>query len=232
MKKFSYEKLSHEEQNTIEGLRIAIREKIRSVPEEGIEIDYFDKKFLIYRNVFWPHEDAKALVRNYTIKHGETVLDIGTGSGVLAVLSAYKGAQKVLAIDINPEAIKLTKINAQKHGFENIIEARLSDGVSNLKLEEKFDVIISNPPMTDKTANDLVEATMYDSGFKLHKDIFQAADKHLKPNGRLYLTQANFGSLDKMLELANSSNFNVELVGENKISNDSRVFYAFKLTKK
>lgn len=232
MSDFKFKKLTEDQLEQINLARIAIREKIRNVPEEGIEIDYLGKKFKIFRNVFWPHEDAKALIKNFVINSEENVLDIGTGSGIIAIFSAYKGAKKVVALDINPDAVTNAKVNADWHGFKDVIDVRLSDGISAVRPNEMFDVITANPPMSNKPSKDLVKATMFDTDFKLHKDIFTAAKEHLNVNGRMYLTQANFGNLEKMLEIADESGFEARLIGENPLPNDFRVFYAFELTRK
>ncbi len=231
MKDFKIKKPSLDEYKKIDNSRAAMRERFRSVSEEGVEIEYLDKKFRVFKNVFWPFEDSKALVKNFQIHENDTVLDIGTGSGVIAVFSAYKGAKKVVAVDINPDAYRTAKENAKLHGFENRIEVRLSDVFKAIKDNEKFDVIVANPPFSDKSSKDYVEGTMFDEGFKFHQALFEGAEKHLDNNGRIYIAQSNFGNVEKMLELADQFGFNVEKIGEHPIANDPRVFYAFELTK-
>lgn len=202
----------------------------RAVSDSGKVIEYLGKKFIVYKNVFWPYEDSKALVENYTIKSGDYVLDVCTGCGVIAVFSAYKGAKKVVALDVSEDAVKSAKENAKCHGFEEVIDVRLSDMFAALKDDEKFDVVTGNLPFKNMTAKDSAEATMWDTNLEVQKKFFNNVRKYLKPNGRIYITQSNYGAVSEMKQLAASSGFTINLIGEKKMpNNDPRVFYAFSL---
>jgi len=71
-----------------------------------------------------------------------TMLDAGTGSGILAIAGSYLGAKKVLAIDSDPLACSIAERNARANGVRNI-EFRTGD-VLKLKLRGKFDIITAN----------------------------------------------------------------------------------------
>ena len=73
------------------------------------------------------------------VHEGERVLDMGTGSGVNAILAARKGAQ-VLAVDINPQAVEAARANAERNGVSHIVEVRGSDVFS--EVHGRFDVIV------------------------------------------------------------------------------------------
>jgi release factor glutamine methyltransferase len=93
--------------------------------------------------VYEPAEDS-FLLRDYISElelEGKKVLDMGTGSGVIALEMAEKGAE-VTAVDKNPEAVKTVDRKAAEKEIE--IEARESDLFENV--EEKFDLIAFNPP--------------------------------------------------------------------------------------
>jgi release factor glutamine methyltransferase len=93
--------------------------------------------------VYEPAEDS-FLLKNYISElelDGKKVLDMGTGSGVIALEMAEKGAE-VTAVDKNPEAVKKVDRKAGEKKLE--IEARESDLFENV--EEKFDLIAFNPP--------------------------------------------------------------------------------------
>jgi release factor glutamine methyltransferase len=62
---------------------------------------------------------------------GERVLDMGTGSGVNAIMAAKKGAD-VLAVDINPDAIRAARANAERNGLADLVEVRYSDVFSEV----------------------------------------------------------------------------------------------------
>src|SRR5205823_14553431 len=59
------------------------------------------KQFVVYPTVFWPSQDSQPLVLHWEIVPGERVLDLCTGSGVIAVMAAYAGARTVRALDTN-----------------------------------------------------------------------------------------------------------------------------------
>lgn len=209
-----------------------MQERFRLVPDDGKFIEYLGKKFIVYKNVFWPFDDSKPLVENYHINPGDRVLDVCTGCGVIAIFSAYKGAEKVIALDNNPDAIRAAKENAKLHGFDTLIDVRLSDMFDALRDDEQFNVITGNLPFRDEPANDYVESSQWDTDLYAHKRFFAKVNKYLKPHGRIYLSQANFGAIDEMKQLAEAAGFVIECIGQKTMLNDDpRVFYAFELTR-
>jgi len=90
------------------------------------------------------HETTKMCceVLEEQVKEGITVLDIGTGSGILSIASALLGAKEVTAVDIDPVAVKVAKENAALMGLSdkiNIICGNLAD-----EINEKFDIVVAN----------------------------------------------------------------------------------------
>ncbi len=77
-----------------------------------------------------------------TIKGGEKVLDIGTGSGILAIASAKLSAKSVLAIDIDPIAVSIAKENSKINGVADKIKVICGDLASSIR--GRYDVIVSN----------------------------------------------------------------------------------------
>ncbi|MFH1211312.1 MAG: HemK2/MTQ2 family protein methyltransferase, partial [Candidatus Woesearchaeota archaeon] len=100
--------------------------------------------------IYDPQEDSYLLqkhIKDYVLAKSR-VLDMGTGSGILA-FEAAQYADSVLAADINSRAVaeikKRIKKEKRKEGIKNI-EARESDLFSNIEKKEEFDLIIFNPP--------------------------------------------------------------------------------------
>jgi release factor glutamine methyltransferase len=224
--------LTKEQLDIITEKQISMLERFRSVSDEGKRIKYLDKEFIVHKNVFWPFEDSKPLIENYLIVPNESVLDVCTGSGVIAIFSAYKGASKVTALDISEDAVKTAKENVKIHGFDDKVDARVSNMFEALTDDEKFDVITGNLPFRNKGASNQGEVTMWDTNLNTHKDFFKGVKKHLNPGGRIYLSQANFGAVDEMKVIAEEEGFVVRLIGQNKMPEDSREFYAFELKRK
>jgi ribosomal protein L11 methyltransferase len=69
------------------------------------------------------------------------VLDLGCGSGILAIAAAKLGASHIVAVDIDPQAIKATRANAAENGVAGVIEAR--EGTLEAE-SEQFDIVVAN----------------------------------------------------------------------------------------
>ena len=72
---------------------------------------------------------------------GARVLDVGCGSGVLAVVAALLGAAEVVAVDVDPEAVAATEANAAANGVADRVRARSSPVA---ELDEPYDVVVAN----------------------------------------------------------------------------------------
>jgi ribosomal protein L11 methyltransferase len=73
------------------------------------------------------------------VKPGDSLLDVGTGSGILAIASKMLGAEKVVGIDISEEAVRSARENAELNGVE--IEFRVATPYS---VKESFDIVVAN----------------------------------------------------------------------------------------
>lgn len=197
--------------------------------ESGTLVPYLDKVFVVHKNVFWPGDDSKALVKNYVVHPGEEVLDLCTGAGHVAVYSASKGASIVVALDRNPDAVENAKRNAERFGYSHVIDVRESDVFSALEKDRKFDVITMNPPFVEHALDDIVSNSTWDDGLHVHKEFFAHAHDHLKPNGRSYIAQANFGAIDEMKQMAGAAGFAIREIGSYQKPYTELIFYAFEL---
>jgi release factor glutamine methyltransferase len=186
-------------------------------------------EFALHRNVFWPGDDSVPLVKNYVVNPGEEALDLCTGAGHIAVFSASKGARTVVALDRNPDAVQNAKENAERHGYADTIEVKESDVFSALEPDRTFDVITMNPPFIDVELEDIVSSSTWDENLHVHREFFAHAKDHLKPGGRSYIAQANFGVVDEMREMAEDAGFTVSEIGSHNKPNTALVFYAFEL---
>ena len=86
---------------------------------------------------------------------GASVLDLGTGSGIGAIFAA-RWASRVVATDINPEAVRCAQINTLAHHLEHKIETRCGDLFEPVGTE-RFDVILFNPPFYRGRPRDLAD---------------------------------------------------------------------------
>jgi methylase of polypeptide subunit release factors len=114
---------------------------------------------------------------------GARALDVGTGSGVQALLAA-RHASHVTATDINPRAIAFTELNAVLNGFRNI-EARLSSLFESVA-GERFDLITCNPPYVVSPENRWAYRDSGLRGDEISRRVLLDAAEHLEEDG--YMT--------------------------------------------
>lgn len=151
--------------------------------------------FIIFPGVFDPKVSISSILLANTIsaKPNESVLDMGTGSGALAIIAA-KQAQDVLAIDINSQAIRCAHVNAHLHKVKNI-SFIVSNLFTALKKDKLFDLILFNPPYFKKRAKNMMERAWCNT------DIFEflvQSKFFLKPKGRILITFSSMGDLEEL----------------------------------
>ena len=124
------------------------------------------------------------------------VLDLGVGSGVISVTvaSEYQDCH-VTALDISPEAIAVARANAEAHDVADRIEFRESDFFAAVDPEERFDLIVSNPPYIadsdyatvppEVKADPTVALLGGSDGLDAVRVIVREAPTFLKPGGRI-----------------------------------------------
>ena len=94
--------------------------------------------------LFWTGELLARLVAERPLESGAAVLDLGTGTGVGA-LAAARWAARVVAVDVNPAAVRCARINVLVNGVEDRVEVRGGDLFEPLE-GERFDLVLFNPP--------------------------------------------------------------------------------------
>jgi release factor glutamine methyltransferase len=108
--------------------------------------NHLPMRLLRLPGVYRPQEDTWFLVdelRRLRIHPADRVLDVGTGTGALALAAAFAGACDVTAIDICARAVASARLNAALHGAP--LRVRRTT-LASLPLEESFDLVIANPP--------------------------------------------------------------------------------------
>ena len=114
-------------------------------------VDFYNVNLLVNENVLIPRFETEYLIEktiNYAkeLKEPLDILDIGTGTGAIAISLAKNLSCNVLATDISKKALEIAKKNAKRNNVK--ITFKQSDILKNIK--GKFDIIISNPPYISK----------------------------------------------------------------------------------
>ena len=191
-----------EEQPLFEGLTaLAKQEPIQHIL--GVTT-FMDMDFKVNEDVLIPRPETEELVRWIVedVKTGEPnkplkILDIGTGSGCLAIsLAVHLPEAKVFAIDVSDKALTVAKQNSENLKADvTFIEA---DILNTEVLEQDFDIIVSNPPYVRMLEKEEMQQNVL--GFEPHLALFVENDDplifynkitslavtHLRQEGRLY----------------------------------------------
>ena len=122
--------------------------------------EFWSMNFFINQSVLVPRPETELLIENAIeiFKNHESpkILELGTGSGIISiVLQKELSNPDITAVDISEEALNIAKMNAEKHEISDI-RFVVSDWFSEI-MNEKFDLIISNPPYVDRSKLSNVE---------------------------------------------------------------------------
>lgn len=161
------------------------------------QADFRNLTLTVDERVLIPRPETEELVDVILAENPQSslsVLDIGTGSGAIALsLKAERPDWQVTASDISEEALALAQENANQLGLE--VAFVQSDVFEQLK--GQYDIIVSNPPYIAHEDKDEVGLNVLNSephlalfadeeGYQIYRRIIEGATKHLKPHGKLY----------------------------------------------
>ena len=151
------------------------------------------------------------------VQSGDRVLDMGTGSGINAILAASKGAD-VVAVDINPRALEAAKANAERNGVADRMEVRNSDVFSDV--EGTFDLIVFDPPFRWFRPRDLLETAMTDEGYQAMTRFFRQARGYLTSPGKMLIFFGSSGDLGYLKDLFAEEGFTAEILAHADLVRD------------
>ncbi|GEM_PF-940664 len=171
--------------------------------KQGFYVPALDKRIVVLPEVLVPadHRATTLIAKNLVLKDGDVVLDMGSGTGVLALIAAQKVRRqglkkvKIYATDLNPQAVENIRANVERFGYQDLIEVRgpgsLFDTVKGLK----FDVILFNPPWLPGDPKRLLDHAIYDKDFAVITQFLAEARDYLKEGGRILLEYSDYSDL-------------------------------------
>ena len=169
--------------------------------------------------VYEPSDDSYLLAENLIINTGEKVLEIGTGSGIVAMYASQM-TDKVVATDINFNAIELAEKNFTSNGIKNIelLLGNLFEPVKN----QKFDVILFNAPYLPTEKSEILDDSLnyaFDGGLdgrKVIDSFLNEVKNHLNRGGRVQLIQSSLSNVEETISKLKELGFKVEITATEK----------------
>ena len=179
------------------------------------EAHFYDLKFKVNSSTLIPRGETEELVQYILLHDFITVLEIGTGSGCIAVSIAKNSNSKITAIDNSIEALEIAKSNAILNSVK--INFVLSD-VFNFSETKKYDLIVSNPPYVLESEKKIMDKNVLDyephnalfvsdnDPLVYYKEIAKIATNNLNKNGLLFF-EINEKYSKQIIELLSNLNF-------------------------
>lgn len=207
------------------------------------ETDFYGLTFHVAPGVLIPRPETEELTEHILSRYQkgdppEKILDIGTGSGCIAVtLAKYLPDTEVTAVDISPDALAIARRNAEKHNVRvHFIQTDILCSEAPEKIHETYSLIVSNPPYVKRSEKKDMESNVLE--YEPHTALFVPDDdpllfyraiarfgiRRLKKNGFLYLEiNAQYGK-ETMELLQDESYRNIRLIRD--LSGKDRIIEA------
>ena len=166
--------------------------------------EFWRRNFLVSPAVLIPRpetehliEETLSLVSHFHLGPQLKIIDVGTGSGAIAVTLACELPQaEVHAVDLSPEAIEVARLNAQR--LDAHVHFALSDVLTSVTRDGSFDFVVSNPPYVGLNEADKVQEVVKnyepqialfagDDGLDVIRRLIPQAHENLRPGGWLLM---------------------------------------------
>lgn len=226
-----------------EKLKIGLKKLKEGKPVQYIvgNVDFYDINLLVNENVLIPRFETETLVEktiNYSkmLSNPLDILDIGTGSGAIAITLAKHLNGQITATDISEKALELAKKNAQKNNVQ--ITFKKSDVLNNV--QGQFDIVISNPPYIAKNEqieplvkNNEPHIALYaeDNGLYFYKEILKNIKPHLKEKN-LIAFEIGMTQSKPITNIVKTYFPNAQVITEKDLTGKDRYIFIFNNLKK
>ena len=195
-----------------------INRRLKNEPIQYItgQQEFYGLAFKVTAAVLIPRPETEHLVEAVLHRLPQNqplrIVDIGTGSGAIAIaLAVHLPQAHITALDLSPEALKIAQANAETHNVANRITFLQSDLLSAIANEGPYDAIVSNPPYIPQTDHPTLHPEVRDhephtalfagdEGLDIYRRLIPQAHTLLKPNGLIAL-EIGHGQRDALAAL-------------------------------
>jgi len=211
------------------------RKRFKGIPLSQVlgSVEFYGLEFMVNKHVLTPRPETELLVEEVKKENSGYGLDLGTGSGAIAITLNKLFNIEMTAVDVSAKALSVAKENSKKHGTEvTFIKSNLFSKLTG----EKFDFIVSNPPYIRREDIDSLDTEVKDhepilaldggvSGLDFYEKIITSAPNFLKDNGKIYF-ELGINQAARVKELLEKDFTNIEIVKD--YNNIERIIKAVK----
>ena len=177
---FSQLVVHYDDECQIDDLQTIIEQLAAARPVQYVlgEAEFYDLTFSVQEGVLIPRPETEELVSRVVsdARAGMRILDVGTGSGAIAISVAYSVAgAEVVAVDISDAALAIAQSNAERNGVS--VEFVKADALGDMSALGEFDIIVSNPPYIPQSDIATMNRNVVD--YEPHTALFVADDDAL-----------------------------------------------------
>lgn len=174
--------------------------------------------YVMFPETFNPNyaKPSLLLLDNLGVEDGDVVLDPFTGCGADAIFSVLENAESAVAIDKFTMPYLCAKYNANRLGLEQKVDVRQGDLFDVLNSDERFDLVVANPPFKEMVPDSDIASAVRDTGYTTLKRFWGEVGNYLKPGGRIRAVFSNIGDMDIFHSLAKENGFTPETIAKDK----------------
>ncbi len=215
------------------GLVIGISTTLSScLPHQDIIVPCVKGPLAVFPTVYKSGGDSWLLCSHIRVHAGMEVLDVGTGTGIQALTALQQGAKRVVATDINPMAVANVRYNAARRGWTEKVDVRLvpagdAGAYAVVHPDERFDLIVSNPPFFDGNAVNVAERAGIDAGHELVSSLFAGLRQHLAPRGKLLMVFWGPAGYEMLRELAAKWGLQLQIIDRGPLIDTSMAKWVY-----
>jgi release factor glutamine methyltransferase len=193
-----------------------LHERLQGKPTQYItgRQEFYGREFRVTPDVLIPRPETEHLISAAlkAIHSGDSVLDVGTGSGAIAITLVLESGAKAFATDVSPAALRVAIANA--HRLQAPV-AFLAADLMSCVAPQSIDVLVSNPPYVPRTDQPVLQREVRDhephlalfggpTGLELYQQLIADAPRVLRPGGRLLL-ELGYNSLEPVKKMLDSA---------------------------